>query len=388
MRIGAVIILALTTVFCWTGSGRAGEMEAEWGLSLAGAAVVVSNPFEQTDRFLSRARFQLKLYLGSSAFLEGHYQATLVLGRDAGLRGGGKGVRLRLLDPEPEIASGDDYLLLQNLDRLWLNLDLGPIGVGLGRQVIGHGPGRIFNPSDIFGPLPLFTTYTEYKSGVDALRLTRDLESGGEVELIGVAHRDGLEKGIGVIRLAREFKGWGFSAYGGYSLGRPTLGLALSGNLGPAGWYAEGLGRFEEDTVLRASAGLDYRFPFGLEVLGEVYHNGSGSGDRSGYGSVRQGKSWENGEIFLVGRWYAALYLGYEITPLIRGDLTWIQNLNDGSAMIMGGLSWDLTDRVLLRAGALVGLGQETALGEEGDVFGSEFGDYGISMYLELRITY
>lgn len=231
--------------------------------------------------------------------------------------------------------------------------------------------------------MSLFTTYTEYKSGVDAIRLTRPLERGGEVELIGVAHRDGLSQGIGVLRTALEFKGWGLSAYGGYSLGRPTFALALSGDLGGAGWYAEGFTRISDQPTYRGSAGLDYKFPWGLEIFGEVHYNGSGTGDESEYGLVRYGGSWRNGEIFLVGRWYTALYLGYEITSMIRGDLTWVQNINDGSAMILGSLSWDLTERIILRAGVLIGIGRET----EKDVFGSEFGDYGTSMFAECKIT-
>ena len=372
---------------------RAGEIGAEVGLSLAGAAVVLDNPLARTWEALSRARFQLKLFLGRSATLEAHYQATATFGPEAGSDVAGSGdaapaTRLRIADLEPEVSSGEDYLILQNLDRLWLNLDLGGVGIGLGRQVIGHGPGRFFNPTDIFAPLPALTTYTEYKAGVDALRLSRTLSGGGEIELIAVAHRDDLEKGMALLRTAHQFSGWGLSAYGGFSLGRPTLALAVSGDLGQAGWYAEGLGRLGEEPYVRAMAGLDYRFPFGLEVFGEVYHNGSGSGSEEGYASVLGGPAWEEGEIFLVGRWYSALNLGYDLTPLIRGELTWVQNWGDGSAMLVGGLSWDLADSVVIRTGVLLGLGRESEIRPSGLGPGTEFGDHGTSWFVEVKLSF
>lgn len=369
------------------GPARAGEIGAEAGLSLAGAAVVLENPFVQTWEALSRARFQLKLFLGSSATLEAHYQATATYGKDAGTLGATPPTRLRITDLEPELASGDDNLILQNLDRLWLNLNLGGLGIGLGRQVIGHGPGRFFNPTDIFAPLPVLTTYTEYKSGVDAVRLTKILDGGGEIELIGVGHRDGLEKGMALVRGSHQFSGWGLSAYGGFSRERPTLALAASGDLGSAGWYAEGLGRLGKDPFVRAMAGIDYRFPFGLEVFAEAYHNSSGAGGVLEYAAFMAGGDWTEGEVFLLGRWYSALNLGYDLTPLIRAEATWVQNWGDGSAMVVGGLSWDLSDRVTLRTGLLLGLGRETELGSGGLRQGTEFGDYGKSWYLEAKLS-
>jgi hypothetical protein len=384
----AALVLFLSTGAAIKSPAQGKELDAEVGLTLNGAAVVLDNLFRQTWQTLSRARLQAKLYLGARATFEGHYQATLTVGPGARETVPFQQNRLRGADIEPEISSGEDYRLLHDLDRLWLNLDLGWLGLGLGRQVIGHGQGRFFNPTDIFGPLPILTTYSEYKNGVDAVRLTHALERGGEIEVIGVAHRDGLRQGIGVLRTALEFKGWGFSAYGGYSQGRPTFALALSGDLGPIGWYSEGFTRLGDSPINRGSAGLDYRFSWGLEVLAETHYNGSGASRERGYDGIRSGRSFLEGEIFLVGRWYSALHLGYEITPLIKADMSWLQNYGDGSAMLMGVLIWDLSDKVMIRAGVLAGLGRETRLDEEQTTTGSEFGDYGTSLFVEVRLTF
>ena len=224
---------------------------------------------------------------------------------------------------------------------------------------------------------------------MDALRLTRTLEGGGEVELLGVAHRDDLKKGLALVQVRPPVFGLGT-----LGLRRLLPGPALPGP-GPvrrtwaqAGWYAEGLGRLGEDPYVRAMAGLDYRFPFGLEVFGEVYHNGSGAGSEEGYASVPTGRAWEEGEIFLVGRWYSALNLGYDLTPLIRGEATWVQNWSDGSAMLVGGLSWDLADSVAIRTGVLLGLGRESEIRPSGLAPGTEFGDYGTSWFVEVKLSF
>jgi hypothetical protein len=361
-------------------------------LDLAGAAIYQSNPLAEGWLELTRARFQLQAYPLPRLTVEAHYQLTLTLGdriRAAG-QDPEREIDLRLVDLDPVLASGEDLLLSQNLDRLWLNLRLPGLGIGLGRQVIGHGSGRFFNPTDIFGPLPLFLTYTDYKAGVDALRLTKPWGLDREVELIGVVNGQDFSKGIALARLGQVFSGWNLSAYAGWSLGSPTLGLNLAGDILGAGWYAEGLARLvdDRDLDLRTLVGLDYRFPFGLDVFVELHHNGVGTDDPSGYQEVRQGPEFRAGEIFLVGRWYTALSLSYEFHPLVNGSLLWVQSLTDGSALLSPGLTWEVKEWLDLRLGALLGLGSQTELREEGLAPGTEFGDLGQSIFLELKASF
>ncbi|MBW1713235.1 MAG: hypothetical protein JRJ59_08840 [Deltaproteobacteria bacterium] len=402
MRLSLALLAVWTAAVCLglvPGHARADWPEIELSGHAAGATTVNPIADEHDWLGLARVRGELKSYFGSQATFEAHYQLTFFYGDGMGreFQGAGPPSRLRLTDLEAGLSSDRDWALRQNLDRLWLYLDLPGLGLALGRQVIGHGSGLIFNPTDIFSPLSPFTTYTEYKPGVDALRLTKPLGEKAEVEFIGVAHEDGLDQGLYLGRGRVSLGQLDVSVYGGWSLDQPTLALNLSGQLGGAGWYGEAIGRLDDDRRLRvrATAGFSYRFTFGLEAGLEAHYNGPGADRPTDYAQVTASDEWQSGELFLLGRWYAGLRLGYEFHPLVRGDCLWVQNLSDGSGLISASLTWDATQNLVLKLGAVFGFGRSAERLWEGDDSGwltvdpgSEFGAYADAVYAEARFYF
>lgn len=165
---------------------------------------------------------------------------------------------LRIDDIHREVSSGEDRLVTQNLDRLNVR---GRFGNGtvvtLGRQAISHGSGRFFNPTDIFAPVSPHSTYSEYKNGVDALRLDVPFGEKARGEFWGVAHEDGARKSYYLARGELLLPGVSISGYGGATLGEATGALDFSGPFFGAEWHLEGVMRFDEPPSrgLRAAGG-------------------------------------------------------------------------------------------------------------------------------------
>jgi len=70
----------------------------------------------------------------------------------------------------------------QNLDRLNVQLQLDDIDITLGRQAVAFGSARFINPIDVFLPFDLRTFNTEYRTGVDAIRVQKTWGDMGEID--------------------------------------------------------------------------------------------------------------------------------------------------------------------------------------------------------------
>jgi len=299
--------------------------------------------------------------------------------------------KLRIDDLDPELSRRGERLFTQNLDRLNAQTFLpGGAVLTVGRQAIGHGSGRFFNPTDIFAPVAPQTTYSEYKQGVDALRFEVPLGETFSWELWTVAHEAGASESYYLARARALLPDLSLSAYAGSTLGEATAALDLSGALFEAEWHVEGVMRFDEppSRSLRAAGGIHHRLPWQINLLAEIQFNGVGRSDPDEYYLVTRSRAWRNGEISLTGRWHTCLGLDFEPVALLSVGATWLQNTDDGSALVQPGLSWSMSDRLTLRAGASKGYGKRperlpTPVGTV-TLPKSEFGSYGEMIYGEV----
>lgn len=390
MRIIWSIILGLVLIGA-LGPARA-EIYPEASLSLALAGIYSDSPAYDGGLGVGRIRLETGLQINDLLRVEGHYQVTGFWGESIRTFTGSTDriTDLRVADLPPRIGSDGNIVLDHNLDRLFFQYETDNLGIVLGRQVIGHGSGFLFNPTDIFGPLPIFTTYSEYKIGVDGLRISFPRPNGNEYELIAVFNREGLEDGLYLVRAGLVFDQVSISLYGGTSYSKFTAGLDLSGEVLGATWYAEGFFRSEQipGQTFRAAWGASRRIAPGLDLTLEAYFNNNGASDPGEAERIRTGPGFRRGELFLTGRWYLAMELGYEFHPLVRGSLSLIQSLVDGSTNLSINYTVDLTDSVSLAAGARIGFGEPTRLGPSGPVPGDEFGDYGETFFIEVKTTF
>jgi len=83
--------------------------------------------------------------------------------------------RFRITDPDARILPTDwdeneHFSILQNIDRLSLQVRPAGIRITLGRQAIYWGVSKSISPTDFIAPFPYGAIHTDYRAGVDAIR--------------------------------------------------------------------------------------------------------------------------------------------------------------------------------------------------------------------------
>ena len=391
--LGATFLLAIPLRV----SGQEDESNWEWAGSTRTFTLIQRQygtplgPAQTTATGIDRVRLEGRAWAGELLSLEVGYDLVALGGSTSAALGEnltlGSGNLLRWEDLHSPIEESDTFSLRQNLDRLAVSFHL-PFGdLSIGRQAIGHGSGRIFNPTDIFGPFSHASLDTEYKTGVDALRVSIPLGQTMGIEAIAVAHSDDVDEGIYLGRWHSNFSPVDLSLYGGTSYGDPTVGVDLAGDLaGEVGWYTEALFRSRKDaTTTRATLGLHHRFKTGVTTILEGHYNEVGEEKPENYLSIMNTPEFQHGELFLLGRQYLALALTYEWMPLLTPTLSWIQNIGDNSALLSASMNWNFAEEVSVNAGALLGLGKRP---DATLTLQSEFGTVPNLFYTDVRLYF
>ncbi len=319
--------------------------------------------------------------------------------------------RLRVWDFDALAHDGSGFDLQHNLDRLVLQAQLGPLGLKVGRQAIGHGGARLLTTADLFGPFGPGSIATEFKRGVDAVRLTLPAGDRLELEAIAVGHRAaldgeaadvGLRDGIYLLRLGLSVpETLDLSLLAGVSYRLPTLAWAVNGDVWGAGWYVEGSARWDGDAKgsfggdedaslqLRATVGLDRQWTGNTRTVLELAYQSTGAKDVAGMFAAATRLPTRVGEAFLLGRLHAAAMVATQVRDLHSLNLAAICNLDDGSVLLMPGAGVSISDEVTLGLGALLPLGKRplVALGDL-KLPRSEFGSAPLLAYLDLRLGF
>lgn len=346
------------------------------GLSVRGSGRTFSLVDEATDTAagVNRLRLDAALWVGELLQVEAAGEYTLTLG-PLGALATAPATRLRWDDFDAH-SEGHNYTTRPDLDRLNVVLATAIFELRVGRQGIGHGSARAFPVTDLFAPFAGFSLDTEFKRGVDALRLTVPLGDLSEVEAYAVAHRDGADRGLYLLRLRTAALGPDLSILAGQTYDAPTVGLDVQANAGGAGLYLDGLVRPSAGPEsLRATAGATYRFLAGVTLTLEAHHDRGGAAAAEDLPAALQRPAFQNGETVLTGRWYGALLLDWEMTALLRPSFAVFQNFSDDSSMLLPGLRWDAGQETTVTLGGLFGRGQ-------GELSGAD------SVYADVRLYF
>ncbi len=365
-------------------------------------------------------RLRGELRLGEVVLL-GHHEVFLGSGATSPLGGTSTGVGLQapeLVDLTWQPDLGDGMQLRGRTDRL--SVTWSPTGAQLvvGRQPVSFGTGLVFTPMDVVNPFSAATIDTEYKPGVDAVRL--DGYFGTSAKITAVA----AWAGIPLHAADRPPVGLDdavFAAAGQGTVGVTDLlglaavvrgdlvgGVGFVSSVGPVGVHGEVTGTLpaadavEDDPFVRAVLGADGRPTGKTLVSGEVYLQTLGATDPADYLAFAQGPRFARGELWTMGRAYAALSVAQELTPLVSGSAALIGNLGDASALLAPGVSISAADDVTVSLGGFVSLGarpDEVPLGLDPSTLSitppstralarsvrSEFGLYPTTVYLSTR---
>lgn len=283
--------------------------------------------------------------------------------------------------------------IVHRLDRLSVGWTGDRTVLRFGRQAISWGNGLLFNPVDVFNPFDPAAVDTEYKSGDDMLYGQYLFANGNDLQGVAVVRRDPLTGEVEADHSSLAYKYHGFAGMNEFDLlAAEHYGdtiLAVGGTLALGGAVARGDLTWtgaDDGGVFAAVASLSYSWVWGgrnYSGVFELYRNGFGQ-PAGAYATDDLADNPDllarlaRGELYTIGRNYAAASVTVEVTPLFRLTPNLFVNLDDPSALAQVVVDYDLSQDLRLLAALNVPLGPD----------GSEYGGIETSVdgrYLSTR---
>ncbi|MFC1494148.1 hypothetical protein ACFL6W_02610 [Thermodesulfobacteriota bacterium] len=285
------------------------------------------------------------------------------------------------------------HLAMDRLNLRWSNRHL---DITAGRQAINLATTFFFSPNDFFAPFAAQTFYRLYKPGVDAVRTEVRLGNLSQLSMISVSgyspditsdtgwsNRPSRQRDSHLARISTVFGYFEWAVLGGIIHNNNTVGASIQGEIfSHIGLRAEGnLSRNRikgKNHVTGFSIGIDRHFENSLDIRIEHFYNGKGASDPEKYTDIM---TVFGNDISYLGRNYTAFGLGYEFTPLLRGDMSVIANMSDHSILCSFYSVYSLSNETDLSVNISIPFGKSP----EGMMIGSEFGLLPYSLNIELR---
>jgi len=282
-----------------------------------------------------------------------------------------------VVDLSWELAEGEDLIADLRMERLWVGWSAPHVTARLGRQPVTLGVGSIFAPLDLVNPFHPTVMDQEVKPGVDSMRVDGFFGTSGRV--VAVAAYVGDQPLLGAdndecvpftqqevviaSHLQQTFGMWDLGLFVGDVRQDWVVGLTAAGGVGPVAIRFEGTRTHppeeaEEDPFVRAALASDWRPTLRTTLSGELYAQTHGAQSPDDYLDMYANERLMRGEMWAVGRYYGALMVLQEITPLTMGSLAFISNLEDGSAMLGPALSISMATNAHLDLASWFGLGE------------------------------
>ena len=267
----------------------------------------------------------------------------------------------RYLDLTKVLHDRDKGALLHRLDRLSLGYTTEKAVVRLGRQAISWGNGLFYAPMDLVNPFDPATIDTEYKAGDDMLYLQYLQDNGNDVQAAAVARRNVLSGEAESTDSTFSLKYHGFAGEVEYDLliaehyDDPVVGVGFGRSVGGAVLGGDVVVTDTvNDTRIQLVANWSWSWTWGgRNVSGALEYHFNGFGQHDGrYDPASLAANPDlllrvaRGEMFTLGRHYAAGSLLIEMTPLWTLTPTILANLVDPSALLQFVTSLSLSDNL------------------------------------------
>ena len=307
-------------------------------------------------------------------------------------------VPYRITQLDWQIKKTDNFQYRHDIDRALVALHPKWGQVIIGRQGIGLGRGTIFSAVDIFAPFSPLEVDREWRPGVDAVRIERNITSTSSVELISAFGKTWEQSAI--LGRARGYIG---DIDGEILFGKRAedtmLGGDISASVGDAEVHSE-LAFFHtperqsesgilcnRHEVVKFVLGGSYTFNIGngLTWLNEYHYSGFGLRDIEDVSIQLQNKDFleriVRGDTQILGRQAIASQLSYPFQMDLNGSLLVLQSPQDGSGVIAPSLNWDFSQHSSIVGSFFVPWGGKPS----GGILKSEYGGTPISLFLQLR---
>jgi hypothetical protein len=331
----------------------------ETNISLSGF-----EPIKIPENIMNLTRFRLKpmFLLGDDSRIEIHYEADLIYSME--LQNNfptGKKTSRQAIDLNWVPYSKGNFSLNHYIDRLYYKSSFDWGDLTIGRQRISWGTGRIWQPTDMFGPINPANFSKFEKDGADAASLKLTLGELSDIETVFNFVNNFAESNYGA-RFRTNFSEYDVSLMAGYFDETPRVGFDFAGNLMGAGVRGEAVYSAKKDNTkeyVKAILGADYQFSEDLYAMLEFHYNGQGTTCKYCYDLL----SLVNGDVMNVGKFYGALQISYIYNMVCQFSAMSIVNIGDGSGLLAPSMQYILTEDVNFRLGGMV-------------FFGSNMGEY------------
>lgn len=271
--------------------------------------------------------------------------------------------------------------ILSTIERFDLAWPSGPWQFDLGRQPISLGTSHYIGILDVLAPFHPGYLDSSYKPGIDALRIRRGFGTAGEMELIAVPTYPRRDRAL-LGRWRENWHGFDVELVGGRFRDRDFAGLGYDGEIRKITCWGE-IASFERKPsreswrhggrshALSWIAGLEREVAPQLRLGAAYMHQDFGTPEARLLPALAGDAPFEEGWTFLGGTRYAVLTAKKEFTPLIKGDLNGLVNLNDGSKLWQPVVTVSLGDNSDVAFFAWIGQGTSlTPRGESSSEFG------------------
>ncbi|MFV1996453.1 MAG: DUF1302 family protein [Acidiferrobacterales bacterium] len=375
-RIWSVLALGLILGNFWQAANAQIEINGYYKNLLAGSRTLASFFPPATDYTvdLNRLHLELKGDLSENTAFNVQYDNEIFLGDY---------LKTSQFQAQKNIPQ-DTYLNLRStyldnqsvfgrhgLYRAYLDTRIGNADLRIGRQRVAWGSALFWSPVDILNPIDPTALERDRRTGVDAVVLDADYSDLSRVSVMYAVHATPVRASTAV--RWRTNKGgfdWGLSA--GRFRNDDMAGIDLAGQIGKIGLRGE-VTRTQspvDGSYTRFVVGADYTFSNTITINSEFYFNGQGATDTGAYDFNRL----FSGEIQSLAQRYLGLYLGYDITPLLKWKNYYINNLDDKSFFYSPEVSYSITQNSELAFGVQIYSG--SAVSEYGSFENMAYGQW------------
>lgn len=279
------------------------------------------------------------------------------------------------------IADERSFFVYSTFDRANVQFTRKNFVVTMGRQRINWSVNLVWTPNDIFNTFNYFNFDYAERPGCDAVLLQYYTGATSSLQLAGkIDHNEEITAAA-----LYKFLLWNydFQFLAGTMTEDAVFGFGWSGQIKGAGFngemsYFRDINNFSDTTgQLVASAGINYTLnKWYFQVSGLL--NTSGTSGPASMGNFIEFNSNITARNFTLARYSAFGQVSYQVTPLIKADLSAIYNPDDKSVFVGPSIDFSLTNNIGFLATSQIFMGND----------GTEFGDYGSIYYLRLKYSF
>ena len=252
------------------------------------------------------------------------------------------------LDLDHDYIANDHLVVRDRLYRATVSWSGTNVDLRVGRQRVALGTGQFWSPLDLLNPIDPTRLEREYRSGVDAVLIERKLGALGRFDGV-YAPANQHVKSIVAGYVHENARGIDYSLLAGTFRGDRAIGVDFSRGSGGLGIRGEATATrpVSGPAYSRALLGADYGFPNTVTLTAELYYNGQGVSNPTRYDLARL----LAGRILNVARYYGAVAVSYQITPLVKITGYGVVNADDRSGILWPKLEYSVAANLDLAVG-------------------------------------